>query len=172
MSDIGAHDQQVVAVVVHVDVRRGYALAHSSGKRYRIVRRKLIGQDLPYVGQQISIRLGSDDQGDFVASYELTPLPEKLDSQVAGLARALGENAPSPLAQLAAVVRMLPPATVAAILDEVRRLEGSGGVWRPGGARRVTPGGHFFRLARSRLTPDQQHELDAAAGAKSEGCAK
>lgn len=170
MSDIGADDQDVVAVVVHVDVRRGYALAHAKGgKRYRIVRRKLVRQDLPYVGQQVSIRLGSDDQGEFVVSYEVTPLPEGLDPQVAVLARALGENAPSPLAQLEAVVRMLPPSTVAAILDEVRRLEGSGGVWRPGRVRRVTPGGHFFRLVRARLTPEQVRELDTAATGQEHG---
>lgn len=169
MSDFDARDQDVVAVVVHVDVRRGYALAHARGKRYRIVRRKLVRQDLPYVGQQISIRLGSDDQGDFVVSYEVTPLPEGLDPQVASLARALGENAPRPLAQLVALVRMLPPSTVAAILDEVRRLEGSGGVWRPGGVRRVTPGGHFFRLVRGRLTPEQVQELDTAAEGQEQG---
>lgn len=170
MSDIGVDDQDVVAVVVHVDVRRGYALAHAKGgKRYRIVRRKLVRQDLPYVGQQVSIRLGSDDQGEFVVSYEVTPLPEGLDPQVAALARALGENAPSPLAQLEAVVRMLPPSTVAAILDEVRRLEGSGGVWRPGRVRRVTPGGHFFRLVRARLTPEQVRELDTAATGQEHG---
>jgi hypothetical protein len=165
MPEPGAHDQTVVVVVVHVDVRKGYALARANGKQYRIVRKKLLKQDLPHVGQQLTIRLGIDQQGEYVAAYDLTPLPEGLDPQVAGLARALGENAPKAIAQLAVVVRLLPYATVMALVDDVRRVEGGGGVWRPGELRRVTPGGHFFRLVREQLSPEQRLLLQSAGDA-------
>jgi PHAX RNA-binding domain len=87
----------------------------------------------------------------------MTPTPEAILAtdfppkpfDVALLAAVLGETAPGPLAQLAAVQTRFGPIATWRLLQKTLDVEARGGLLVPDGSRRRTPGGTFFELART-----------------------
>ena len=94
---------------------------------------------------------------------ETTPSPEHaprtVDKIADEIAAQLGETEPSPRKQLKRAVRILGPAQVQALLDRTLDIERSGGLMLPDGSRRRTPGGVFFYLIRTTVTPKEAYKI-------------
>jgi len=75
------------------------------------------------------------------------------------IAQALGETAPAPMRQIAQLLQVLGADLTRALLQEALQVETAGGLLTEDGSRRRTPGGIFFKLARGRLTKDQQYTV-------------
>jgi hypothetical protein len=75
---------------------------------------------------------------------------------VATIAQQLGETQPHPMFQIRRIVQRLGPETALAFLRETLEIEAAGGMPVPDGSRRRTPGGVFFHLVRSRVSPEDR----------------
>ncbi len=76
----------------------------------------------------------------------------------ARIVRALGEEQYHARLQVLRCVRLLGQSLALELLAEALRIDGDGGELLPGypeGGRYRTPGGIFFRLAHSRVTPEE-----------------
>jgi len=88
------------------------------------------------------------DEGQDMTAESL-PLPEQI-------AQALGETESEPIGQIERLVRVLGDEAARALLLETLEVEASGGMMLGDGSRRRTPGGVLFKLARGKLTKQQQ----------------
>jgi hypothetical protein len=78
------------------------------------------------------------------------------------IANALGETEERPLTQIGALVRLLGREGAMQILAETQAIEAAGGMMLPNGARRRTPGGVFFVVARRKLSKEDQTAIFGA----------
>jgi hypothetical protein len=75
------------------------------------------------------------------------------------IAQALGETKAAPIRQIEQVIAILGDDTARVLLAETLQIEAKGGMFTEDGRRRRTSGGVFFKLARARLTPEQQRAV-------------
>ncbi len=75
------------------------------------------------------------------------------------LAAALGETAGQAQAQIRRIVRLLGPERALAFLTRTEEVEAAGGLMLPGGSRRRTKGGVYFRLVRDALSPEERRKI-------------
>jgi hypothetical protein len=96
------------------------------------------------------------------------PSPRQRELPMGRIARALGETAPGPRAQIAQIVQVFGLATALRLLEKVRDVEAHGGLLVRNGSRRRTPGGTFFHLARSWCRGTEERRIFGHASASSE----
>lgn len=75
------------------------------------------------------------------------------------IVETLNERTARPHPYLKRIIKVLGEETTLALLDEVQQIEARGGLWVPDGSRRRTPGGVFYHLVNTRLTPTQQAQV-------------
>lgn len=78
------------------------------------------------------------------------------------LAAQLGETEGQPIKQLSAIVKYCGADFARQILQETLAVEAKGGLMVKSGARRRTPGGVFFHLARQQMTGQQRRKIFGA----------
>jgi hypothetical protein len=93
-----------------------------------------------------------DTQKPTVSSHKV--LPPHIYQQVTLIADELGETAPPARAQLRRMAAACGIVFLWRVLDETRRIEAAGGLFTQDGARRRSPGGVFFYLAKRQLAQE------------------
>ena len=81
----------------------------------------------------------------------------------ARIVRTLGEEQYVPRLHLLRIVRLLGPELALELLTEALRIDGDGGELLACGGRYRTPGGIYFRLVRSLVTPDEWTHITCRA---------
>jgi hypothetical protein len=87
-------------------------------------------------------------------SRSVKVLPPHIYQQVTLIADELGEADPSALSQLRRMAAACGIVFLWRVLDETRAIEAAGGLFTQNGARRRSPGGVFFHLAKRRLSQE------------------
>ena len=80
------------------------------------------------------------------------------DPVVQGIAAALGETTPQPLAHIRRLVATVGEERVLRLLGQAHEVERQGGLLRPDGSRR-TLGGVFFKLAKEQTSAEERRRI-------------